>query len=474
LPRKEWVLLVASSEGSYPLPIPASVTRLPSGAEVVVDAERLQLRVGRSRVTVNDVEVHGTTVLHAGDLLVEADLQYLVLPAPGAQTRKAVSVLDHWAWMRRLEEERTAAAGPFALLIGRSGAFASDRLTEALAEFAPPQGFRHVVGRCGLNTLEVLVLGEPTGLDALREFASERAAQEEETVRWGTAWFPTHAATAEELWSAAMDRLLGLEALHGSELVWSDPCMTRLRELANRWSRRSGLVVIGSEGVGRESLARATRGASAPEAPFVVHRGARFDRSRWSEDLARAAGGALHVRRPEILPSSERQAFWTAQAFRPSVGVTSIEEWPFAGDGIVVPDLIDRPADVEPIAEVAVHAVDVQLGRRRSSLRTETRQTLQRLVATENVRSLRNVVIRGALNSTGPEVRPEHLDLSSGLAATSGVRAKVREAERREIEAALHGSGWNVTEAARRMKLPRRTLVYRMSRLGLRRPVGLR
>jgi DNA-binding NtrC family response regulator len=178
------------------------------------------------------------------------------------------------------------------------------------------------------------------------------------------------------------------------------------------------------------------------------------------------------VRRPEILPASEQQAFWGAQAFRPSVGVRSIDAWPLDGDRFVVPDLADRPADVEPIAEVALHAVDVQLGRRRSSLRTEARQSLQRLVATENVRTLRNVVIRGALNSTGSEVQPGHLDLSSETSATSGVRAKVREAERREIEAALHGSGWNVTEAARRMRLPRRTLVYRMARLGLRRPGG--
>jgi hypothetical protein len=440
---------------------------------VILEAERLQLKVGRSRVTVNDVEVQGTTVLHAGDLLVEGDLQYLVLPAPGPERRKTGPVLDHYAWIRRLDEETMASAGPFAILIGRSGAFASDRLAEALAEFAPRPGFRHVVGRSGLNTLEVLVLGEPPSLDVLREFASERAAEEDETVRWGAAWFPNHAATAEELWSVAIDRLLGLEHPDRSELVWSDPCMTRLRELASRWSQRSGLVLIGAEGVGRESLARSTRGAGPPEAPFVVHRAARFDRSRWIEDVTRAAGGALHVRRPEILPDSEKQAFWTSHAFRPSVGVTSIDEWPFAGDRIVVPDLIDRPADVEPIAEVALHAVDVQLGRRRSSLRTETRLTLQRLVASENVRTLRNVVIRGALNSTGPEVRPEHLDLSSGFAATSGVRAKVRETERREIEAALHGSGWNVTEAARRMKLPRRTLVYRMARLGLRRPGGL-
>ena len=141
-------------------------------------------------------------------------------------------------------------------------------------------------------------------------------------------------------------------------------------------------------------------------------------------------------------------------------------------DRLVIPELANRPADVAPIAELVLHAVDAQLGRRRSGLRAETRSLLQGLTAPENVRTLRNVVIRGALNATGTEVRPEHLDLPSEAPALSGVRAKVRETERREIEAALHRSGWNVTEAARRMDLPRRTLVYRMSRLGLRRPKG--
>ena len=139
-------------------------------------------------------------------------------------------------------------------------------------------------------------------------------------------------------------------------------------------------------------------------------------------------------------------------------------------DQIVVPDLASRHSDVGPISELVLHSVDAQLGRRRSSLRAETRALLQAIPTPENVRTLRNVVIRGALNATGPEVRPEHLDLGEATPPFTGVRSKVRETERREIESALQSTGWNVTEAARRMDLPRRTLVYRMARLGLRRP----
>jgi hypothetical protein len=440
---------------------------------VLLEGDRLQLRVRRSGATINEVEVHGTTALHPGDVLTEDDLQYLVLPAEsGNSVQGGSKLLDHWGWLRRVEEEVSAAQSSFAILIGRSGAFESEDVPAVLSGLPKALGIRHVVGRCVRSTVEVLALGDAPHIDAFQQLVSERAGKDDETVRWGVAWFPAHGGTAEELWAAAMGRLLGHESPRAGDLVWSDPCMTRLRALADRWSRRPQLILIGSEGVGRESLARHIRVTGAQGAPFVVHRAARFDRARWAEDVARAAGGALHVRRPEVLPEDELNAFWSARAFLPSLGLSTLTPSSLPGDRLVIPELVHRSADIAPIAEVTLHAVDVQLGRRRSSLRIETRQALQRLLSSENVRTLRNVVIRGALNATGTEVRPEHLDITSAEPASFGVRAKVQETERREIEAALQRSGWNVTEAARRMQLPRRTLVYRMSRLGLTRPGG--
>jgi hypothetical protein len=422
---------------------------------------------------VNDVEVHSSSALHSGDVLAEGELQYLVLPAPAAAVGKTIRPLEHWMWLRRVEEEVAASSGSFTVLLGRSGAFSPDFLASASADFSVLPGVRQIVGSFGRNVMEALLIGDPAGVDAFRQFVSDRAASRDETVRWGMARFPSHGATAQELWSVAVDRLLGLEPPKSTDLVWADPCMARLRALADRWSRRPALALVGAEGVGRESLARLIRSSGAPGAPFIVHRGARFDRVRWGEDVARAAGGSLHVRRPEILPADERRAFWYARSFRPSAGIEATDESSaLPEDQILVPGLAYRPADVLPIAELVLHSVDAQLGRRRSSLRVETRALLQGLASPENVRTLRNVVIRGSLNAIGMEVRPEHLDLPAATPAFSGVRAKVRETERREIEAALQGSGWNVTEAARRMELPRRTLVYRMARLGLRRPRG--
>jgi hypothetical protein len=422
---------------------------------------------------VNDVEVNGATVVHPGDLLAEGELQYLVLPAPRIQQRAGVEVLDYWRWQLRLTEEIDGGESSFAVLLGRSGAFSQDSLGEMLARFGVRGTVRCVLGRWGTNLLGAIVPGSPTEMEIVRQTLAERAATMEETVRWGSALYPKHGATGEELWEHAVERLLGIETRRPEDFAWSDPSMTRLRGFAERWAGISSLVFLGGEGVGRESLARYVRSCGDSAAPFIVHRAARWDRPSWDEDVARASGGSLHLRRPETLPEAELRAFWGARVFRPSAalrpdqGSTAPPE-----NRIVVPDLAHRPADVTPIAESVLHSVDVQLGRRRSSLRAETRTLLATIPYSENVRTLRNTVIRGALNATSAELRPEHLELASPRPASRGVRDVVREAERLEIESALRGSGWNVTEAARKMALPRRTLVYRMTRLGLRRPTS--
>ena len=303
------MLLAVSSESSYPVQLGAGTTRLPSGAEVLVEGERVQLRAGRSSVTVNDVEVHGSTSLHPGDVVGDAEVSYLVLPGP-ASTGRPPLLLDHWGWQRRVEEEVAAAPSAFSILLGRSGAFGPDFLGSALAEFSPPSGVRHVAGSFGRNGLEVLVLGDAAAVEGLRQFVSDRAAGDEETVRWGLSSYPRHGGTGEELWSIAVERLLGLETRDPPELVWSDPCMTRLRAFAEHWSRPA-LALIGGEGVGRESFARlvrALRGASGPvrrapgcsfrEGPMGRGRGAghrRFAAPAPPGDPARAGAPSLLV-----------------------------------------------------------------------------------------------------------------------------------------------------------------------------------
>jgi len=113
--------------------------------------------------------------------------------------------------------------------------------------------------------------------------------------------------------------------------------------------------------------------------------------------------------------------------------------------------------------------VDGRLARRRSILPAETRLAHQQNFAHQNVRDLRNYGKRAALLVDGREVRPDQLGTAGRSDLTRDVRERVREVELRTLQEALRRTEWNVSEAARLLSLPRRTMVYRMRRLGLRR-----
>jgi len=380
-------------------------------------------------------------------------------------------VLEHRAWRHRVDEELAVQANSFTVMLGRSGAFDASFLNERACELAPISSGRAILGTFGKHSVEVPAVGNPAYVDAIRQLIADRAAKHDETVRWGMASFPAQGATTDELWSTAVDQMLGLNIAESKEPIWRDQYMIRLSALAERWAGRQALLLLGSEGVGRETFARVIRRVRQAKAPFISHSNPRFDRAQWTEDVARAAGGALHLRRPSMLPHQELRAFWSASSFQPSAGIEQdLELSGLPPDRIVIPDLCDRPMDVLPIAEKTLHLVDAQLSRRRSMLRPEARALLQQAQTPENVRTLRNVVIRAALGGTGTELTSEQFDALDAAPVGLGMRAKVRQTERREIETSLARSGWNVTEAARQMELPRRTLVYKIRQYGLRRP----
>jgi two-component system response regulator AtoC/two-component system response regulator HupR/HoxA len=101
------------------------------------------------------------------------------------------------------------------------------------------------------------------------------------------------------------------------------------------------------------------------------------------------------------------------------------------------------------------------------------------------VRVLRNVLERGAALAEGGVIRPEHLPehVRKGAplsepprtappeAPSSGdLRGALADDERRRILDALDRCGGNQSQAAKILGLPRRTLAYKMSRLGIRVP----
>jgi DNA-binding NtrC family response regulator len=153
---------------------------------------------------------------------------------------------------------------------------------------------------------------------------------------------------------------------------------------------------------------------------------------------------------------------------------------------LYVPALRDRPAELQPLAEHALERVMRQLGRPGLVLGRGLREALGQYGWPGNVRELLGALAQAALSAESDELRVENLPprlvdvIASGQqrsptgappgTRTEDLRQALRAAEKDALLRALAQTHWNVAETARRLGLPRRTVVYRMSRLGLRRP----
>src|SRR5262249_34799419 len=89
-----------------------------------------------------------------------------------------------------------------------------------------------------------------------------------------------------------------------------------------------------------------------------------------------------------------------------------------------------------------------------------------------NVRELAHVIERAMLLVAGDPIEAAHLGLESHLPAEAGEvpaaeGGPLEAAERQLMRQALEASGWNVSDAARRLGVSREVLRYRMRKHGL-------
>ena len=85
-----------------------------------------------------------------------------------------------------------------------------------------------------------------------------------------------------------------------------------------------------------------------------------------------------------------------------------------------------------------------------------------------NVRELKALIERAVLLCDGNELRPEHLNLGPPHPQTAQtLRERMDQVERSLVLDCLRRTGGNQSQAARELGLPRRTLLYRMDRLGI-------
>ncbi len=156
---------------------------------------------------------------------------------------------------------------------------------------------------------------------------------------------------------------------------------------------------------------------------------------------------------------------------------------------LTIPPLRARLGDLERLATELLGQATAQLAAPRHAL-TLSRDALALLLEYDwpgNVRELKNVMDRALAMAESdavtiePRHLPEHIRASERgpartthttlpppLPATGDVRDDLKDLERRRILDALDRASGSVAQAAKMLGLPRRTLAYRMSRLGVR------
>ncbi len=451
-------------------------------------------------VRLNDVQLPGESVARPGDQLSLGDVK-LVVQRVTAPPRRAPSVQDHGVFEERLSEELSRArrmGRPLSLILLKTPLARGEGRRTLVSQLAARLDLPCAIGALGPEELEVLV----PELSALRcqELMDRLPPVLGPRATLVSACYPKDGEDAEVLMEVALERLVsrGEPPPPPDEPLFLDPVMVRLGELMDRFcSVEVPVLLQGEPGVGKEMLAGLLHARGLRMAgPFLKldPAGAGLEGS-----LAGTSGGTLFV--SELLrltpPAQERLARILAKdAGSPDLRVIAATSAPdltaeahrgalrhdlavtLSQVVLPVPALRDRPAEILPLAEGFLASYRARLGRNQVQLGGEARRVLSGYEWPGNLRELRNAMARAALAVEGEEVRGDALPPAArDDRVTVGVRVEgvdlrtsLKETEREVLLKALAKTRWNVTETAKQLGLPRRTVVYRMSRLGLRRP----
>jgi two-component system, NtrC family, response regulator AtoC len=162
------------------------------------------------------------------------------------------------------------------------------------------------------------------------------------------------------------------------------------------------------------------------------------------------------------------------------------------GVALLIPPLRERPQEIEALATTFLAAACRDLERASPlTISAAALDLLRRHAWPGNVRELRNAIERAAVMCTQSTILPEHLPPSLLAATRAGqalapslpssahlgapqgppasLQTEMKSLERTRILDALERCGGNQSEAARQLGIPRRTLVSRLTELGLTR-----
>jgi len=499
----------------------------PDGSVVVEDLNR------PSRTLLNDVQLSEKSRARIGDQISVGDSAMLILRAlaPPARPMKVTgaSELDE-----RLGAESARARRfhrPFSLLLLKSAALAgigSEDLGGSLSALVDPLCTWGTFG----PLVRALICPEMKGeeLAVLRGKLGAALGAEGHRFSIGYASFPADGLDAHCILETALSRIVGQDSVRSpsaDESLFLDSSMVRLVALVEKLARGAAPVLFhGERGSGRKTLAQLLHQRSARAAgPFA--RVAAFSLPTGSVDaelfgaeesaagaeraragaLESAAGGTVFIEEIGELPlgtqaklaqALDRRAatrLGSDQSYAVDVRLITatqddlgarVREGTFREDlhsrlsanVVLVPPLRHRVAEVAALAELFLARCRRVHARPRLTLSPDARAALLRYSWPGNVRELKNAVERASLIAEADEIRLDALPAAlgeerGGDRAAPGhldLRSSLKLAEREAFLKTLAMTRWNVTEAAKRLGLPRRTVIYRMSRLGLRRP----
>ena len=321
------------------------------------------------------------------------------------------------------------------------------------------------------------------------------------------------------------------------DLVTADPGLRQIIELTVTLARSpSSVLFMGEPGTGKSLFAQLLHGGADPAGgPFVILKAAELtgeetdgeenenhvsatDRASalavWSEKLAQARGGILHIKEVGALPGElqlqlmrqlQLHDIEAAGAFRPggSPGVrfvlSSSENLPSLVEQgrfrpelyhristlcFMIPPLRHRGNDIEVLAE---HFCSLYAHEFHKELAGFTRDALEALTRHDwpgNVRELKGVIQRAIARSSGPRISSTHLapilNYQRGSRGGPGggsrphlpmgirpLKEALEEPEKRIIIQALQAFNWNRQETARVLDINRTTLYKKMKKYGL-------
>lgn len=285
--------------------------------------------------------------------------------------------------------------------------------------------------------------------------------------------------------SALLASALGVTDAEESPLAL-EPATLRLSGLMAALRDAPGpLLFEGEAGVGRAFRAEhwlRSRGAKRVLRVSGLQPGGLGEALRLQEGeaLQLQEGEALLVEEVERLAAREQRSL---AAWRGPWAATSREgaqlEVSLAGRferaRIYVPPLRDRPAELQAMLDAELVRLRQERGRPGLQLERKARELLLSDVWPENLDGLRASLTRAAYLAQGDWLRAQELPvwLRSRI-VTLGLSEAREEVERSILLGALEETSWNVAETARRLRMPRRSLVHRMKVVGLKRPVKTR